>query len=457
MNLKDRRTVLLVVLISSFVTPFMSSSVNVALPAISKQFNLDAISLNWVAASYLLSTAIFLLPIGRIADIYGRAGIFTAGMIIFGISSLVAGIANSYFMLLGARIVQGIGSAFVFSTGVAMLSAAYKPEIRGKMLGISVAMVYIGLTAGPFLGGYLTQMFSWRGIFLLIAPFCLAGFILSLTLTKEDSSNMQKGSIDIIGSVIYALGLLFLIYGFSLLPKKGHLFILIGICSLVFFIFWEKKQQSPLFNLRFFTANRVFAFSNLAALINYSATFSSGFLISLYLQYIKGLSPDQAGLILVASPVIMAFIAPFSGRFSDSIDARILSSIGMTVLAAGLSMLIFLNNATPTAYIVTSLIIMGTGFGVFSSPNTNAIMGAVSRKDYGMASGMLATMRMVGQTMSMAVVMLIFSAILGRVEIMPEHFDLFLQALRACFILNTVICVFGIFASLARDKNLPLR
>jgi len=456
MKFDEKSRVLLIVLISSFIPPFMSSSVNVALPAISACFELDAISLNWVAASYILSTAIFLLPSGRFADVYGRLGIFTAGMAIAALSSLSAGLAQSFFCLIAARIAQGIGSAFIFSTGVAMLSEAYKPEVRGKMLGITVATVYIGLTAGPFLGGFLTQTLGWRSIFISTVPLSIIGFAPALAMLKKNSHTKPTGSMDIAGAIIYACALFMFIYGFSLLPGKGYLLILLGIMAFAGFIFRENSQKSPLVDLKLFTKNRVFAFSNLAALINYSATFSSAFLISLYLQYIKGMSPEDAGMMLVASPVVMAIIAPFSGRLSDKINARILASAGMAILALGLMMLVFLSADTHPYYVVFSLVIMGTGFGIFSSPNTNAIMGSVDKKDYGVASGMLATMRMTGQALSMAVVMVVFSVVIGRVEIAPENYAHFIKSIHFCFMLNTILCILGVFASLARNKNLSL-
>jgi EmrB/QacA subfamily drug resistance transporter len=448
-----RGMILFVVLLSSFITPFMSSSVNIALPDIANEFGLNAVMLNWVATSFLLATAVFLLPVGRIADIYGRARIFAAGMAIFTVSSLLAGISKSIAVLIIARVVQGIGSAFIFSTGVAMISMVYRPEVRGKVIGYSIAMVYIGLTAGPFLGGWLTEHYSWRMIFLAVVPFSVAAFFLAIRIASSKGECVQNCAMDYAGSILYALGLFLAIYGFSLLPGRGYFLVIAGCSLLAAFILWESRSPNPLIDLRLFTRNRLFLFSNIAALINYAATFATGFILSLYLQYIKGMSPEEAGLILVASPVVMAFAAPLSGRLSDKISARILSSLGMAVTALGLFFLIFLTDRSDTLYITGSLLILGAGLGIFSSPNTNAIMGSVDRNTYGVASGMLATMRLTGQTISMAVVMMIFTVIIGRVEITPQYYPRFIEAVRLCFILNSVLCIAGVFASLARDKN----
>ncbi len=448
-----RGMILFVVLLSSFVTPFMSSSVNIALPAIANEFGLNTVVLNWVATSFLLATAVFLLPVGRFADIYGRAKIFAIGMAVFTVSTLAAGISQSISVLIIARVVQGIGSAFIFSTGVAMLSMAYRPEVRGKMIGYSIAMVYIGLTAGPFLGGWLTQHYSWRMIFLATVPFSVAAFLLAFRIASSEEGCLQKCAMDYTGSLAYALGLFLAIYGFSRLPDSGYFLVIAGCCLLAAFIFWEMRSLNPLINPRLLTENRLFLFSNIAALINYSATFSTGFILSLYLQYIKGMSPEEAGLILVSSPVVMAAISPLSGRLSDRINTRILSSLGMAVTALGLFFFIFLTDESDTLYIVGSLLIFGAGLGLFSSPNTNAIMGSVETNSYGVASGMLSTMRLTGQTISMAVVMMIFTIIIGRVEITPSYYPSFMQAVHTCFILNAVLCLAGVLASLARDRK----
>jgi len=452
-NAAKRGMILFIVLLSSFITPFMSSSVNIALPEIAKQFGLNAVMLNWVATSFLLATAVFLLPVGRIADIHGRARIFAIGMAIFSISTLLAGISKSVEVLITARVVQGIGSAFIFSTGVAMLSMVYRPEVRGKVIGYSIAMVYIGLTAGPFLGGWLPEHYSWRMIFLATVPFSVAAFFLAIRITSSEDGCIQKCAMDYTGSFTYALGLFLAIYGFSLMPGRGYFLVVAGGSLLAAFILWEGKSSSPLIDLKLFTRNRIFLFSNIAALINYAATFATGFIMSLYLQYIKGMSPEEAGLILIASPVVMAVIAPLSGRLSDKISARILSSLGMAVTALGLFFLIFLSDKSDTLYAAGSLLILGAGLGLFSSPNTNAIMGSVDRSAYGVASGKLATMRLTGQTISMAVVMMIFTMMIGRVEITPQYYPRFIQAVRLCFILNSMLCIAGMFASLARDKN----
>jgi MFS family permease len=221
----------------------------------------------------------------------------------------------------------------------------------------------------------------------------------------------------------------------------------------VIFVRWEIKQKHPILQIELFKNNIVFAFSNLAALINYSATFAVSFLLSLYLQYIKGFTPEKAGLILIAQPVMMAIFSPLAGILSDRIEPLIIASIGMALTTAGLVMLIFVGNGASIGFIIVSLIILGLGFGLFSSPNTNAVMGSVERKFYGVASGMLGTMRLTGQTFSLGISLLLFALYIGRVEITPEYYPLFLKSMRTAFIIMAILCFLGIFASIARGKT----
>jgi MFS family permease len=260
-------------------------------------------------------------------------------------------------------------------------------------------------------------------------------------------------SFDLLGSVIYSVALAALMYGFSRLPGlEGAVLIGIGVLGFVAFAGWELRVKSPVLNVRLLASNRTFAFSNLAALIHYGAVSAISFLLSLYLQYVKGLSPQQAGLLLIAQPLMQAVLSPWAGRLSDRVEPRIVASTGMTLTAAGLALLIFLSADTPLWMVVGCLLLLGFGFALFSSPNLNAIMGSVEKRLYGVASGTLGTMRLTGQMLSMGIAMLLFALYLGRIEITPEYYPLFLASAQTAFAVFSVLCVGGIFASLARGK-----
>jgi len=452
-NTATKRVALLVATLASFLAPFMISSVNIALPSIGSEFAIDAVLLSWVTASYLLASAMFLVPFGRIADIYGRKRIFTYGISIYTISCLLLTISTSATLLISFRFLEGVGSAMILSTGVAILTSVFPAGERGKALGISVAAVYLGLSLGPFLGGLLTHNLGWRSIFLVNVPMGLTIFVFVFWKLKGEWAEAKGEKFDFTGSSIYSLMLIAIMYGLSLLPAmSGAWLILMGAFGIFAFVRWEMKMESPVLDVNLFRNNRVFSFSNLAALINYSATFAVSFLLSLYLQYIKGLSPQNAGLILVSQPVVQAIFSPFAGWLSDRIEPRIVASMGMALTAVGLSMFTILDEKTTLEFIVVSLILLGFGFALFSSPNTNAVMSSVGKKFYGVASATLGTMRLIGQMLSMGIATLIFAIYIGRVQITPEYYSLFLTSVELAFIIFAALCFGGIFASLVRGK-----
>jgi len=432
----------------------MGSAINIALPAIGKEFAMDAVLLNWVATSFILAAAMVLVPLGRIADIYGRKRIFTIGIFIYTLSSLLTALSPEAVALILFRVLQGIGSAMMFGTAVAVLISVFPVGERGRVLGINVAAVYIGLSLGPFLGGLLTQYFGWRSIFLINVPLGLLIILLVFWHLKGEWAEARGEKFDFIGSIMYGITLVLIMYGFSQLPAMlGGGMILLGVMGLLTFTLWETRIGSPVLNINLFIGNPLFAFSNLAALINYSATFAVTFLLSLYLQYIKGLDPQIAGLILVSQPLVMALFSPFAGRLSDRIEPRLVASIGMALTTVGLALFIFIDEKTSLEFIIFSLILLGFGFSLFSSPNTNAVMSSVERRFYGVASGTLGTMRLIGQMLSMGIAMLIFAVYMGRVKITPEYYHLFSESVRMAFVIFTALCFGGIFASLARGKR----
>jgi EmrB/QacA subfamily drug resistance transporter len=449
----SKTSVVIIAAMSSFLTPFTSSSVNIALPSIDKELGLNAVALNWVATAYLLAAAIMLVPFGRVADIYGRKKIFQIGLIVDAAASVLCAVSPSGDWLIFFRALQGVGGAMIFGTGVAILTAVFPPNERGRVLGFNVAAVYAGLSVGPLIGGVLTGQFGWKSIFILNA---LLGFLIlaiSLWKLRGEWAGARGEKIDFPGAVFYSLSLVALMYGFSNLPDTlGIGLIVIGAVGLFFFLRWELRVRYPILNISLFKGNPGFGLSNLAALINYSAVFSSSFLLSLYLQYIKGFTPEHAGLVLIAQPVMQTLISPFAGMLSDRIESRVVASIGMALTTLGLILLIFLVSDTSLTFILISLIILGIGFALFSSPNVNAIMSSVDKKYYGVASGMLGTMRLIGQTLSLGIVLLLFSLLIGKVQLSPEYYPLFMKCLKIAFIISAALCFGGIFASIARGK-----
>lgn len=449
----NKKITLFITMLSSFLTPFMASSINIALPTIGKEFGIHALTLSWIATSFLLTAAAFLVPFGKIADIFGRKKIFTLGIIIYCVSSFMSALSPNEIILIISRTIQGTGGAMIFGTAIAILTSVFPANERGKVIGFNLASTYLGLSLGPFIGGVLTFNFGWRSVFFL-------NFILSLILIplifwklKGEWAEAKGEKFDFKGSVVYMIGLVAIMYGFSILSTFiGAILIVTGIIVMILFFRMEHKTTFPVLDLSNFKHNTVFIFSNLAAFINYSATFAVGYLLSLYLQYIKALRPQDAGIIMVTQPITMAVFSPLAGRLSDKIEPQIVATIGMILTVIGLVPFIFLDKDTSLFYLVASLFLIGIGFALFSSPNTNAVMSSVDRKYYGVASASIGTMRLTGQAISMGIATFIFALLIGKVKITPENYSTFLTSTHIIFIIFTTLCFLGVFASMARGK-----
>ncbi|MGA2379533.1 MAG: MFS transporter [Spirochaetia bacterium] len=449
----DRRVVLLVAATAAFLTPFMATSINIALPSIGREFSIDAVTLSWISIAYGLAAAMLLVPFGRIADIRGRRKVFLAGMVGYTVVSFLCTLSSSETMLIALRALQGGTDAMMFGTSTAIVTSVYPPEQRGRALGVVVASVYSGSALGPVIGGFLTQALGWRSIFWLTTLLGTLAVALTLWKMRGEWADARGQKMDVIGSVLYGLGLLGVMYGFRLLPSLNGAWLIVGgTAVLAAFVIRENRTPSPVLDMSLFRRNFVFALSNLSALINYAATFALSFLLSLYLQYIKGLSPGTAGLIMLAQPVMMAAFSPLAGRLSDRIEPRIVASAGMAMSAAGLFLTAFLNGHSPLAAIVAILLLCGLGFALFSSPNTNAIMSSVPRQQYGVAAATTGVMRLVGQMLSMGIAQLIIALYVGEVELTSPVYPAFLRAFRAGFFLFAGLCCTGILASLTRGN-----
>lgn len=447
--------VLLVTSFAAFLTPFLGSAVNLALPSIGKEFNATALELGWVVSSFILSSAIFLLPFGRLGDITGRKKIFNLGIWLFTISTFLIIFAWNIETLIILRIFQGISSAMIFGTSLAILTSVFEPGERGRAMGINITAVYAGLSGGPVLGGFLTQYFGWRSIFVFLVPVGLISIYLIYKRMKSEWKGSEGDSFDWKGSLIYGLSLASFMLGFSRLPSiAGWILAASGLIFGALFLLFEKGISNPVFDITLVIHNRVFAFSGIAALIHYSATAATGFFISLYLQYVKGFDARSAGLIMIFQPVMMALLSPLAGKLSDKFNPGKIASAGMAMTATGLMILCLINKDTSVPLIIGLLIVMGTGYAFFSSPNSNAIMSSVEKKYLGVASGVVGTMRMVGQMLSMGIAMMLLAVYLGKEAISPGNHMQLIAGMRTGFLIFSGLCILGIFSSLARNNGL---
>ncbi|MFN0316955.1 MAG: MFS transporter [Burkholderiales bacterium] len=448
-----QRITLLVVTMSSFATPLMLAAPNVSVPAIAAAFGTGVVAVGWVSTAYLLSSAVFLLPFGKLADAHGRRRFLLWGLGAVALGSALCAAAPNFPALVAARLFQGIGAGMLYATSMALLSSVYPKEKRGAAIGISTSMIYFGLTAGPLLGGWITHQFGWRMVFVLPLPLLAVCLYLGITQLKGEWKAPPGGRFDLAGALIYAASIIALMGGVSNLPSAfGWLATLGAGAGMVVFFAYEHRHKHPLFDVSLFYTNRVFTFSCLASLLIYAATFANTFLMSLYLQKLKGLDAQTAGLIMISQPIMMALLSPFAGTLSDRIQPRVLASTGMALCAAGLVLLASAQPDTAIAVLIGYLLIVGTGFALFSSPNMSAIMGSVEPRQYGTASSSVATVRVVGQMMSMALITLVSALVMGRLPIDPAHFGLLAKSIQVSFIVAAALCLAGMGLSLARGQ-----
>ncbi len=394
------------------------------------------------------------MPFGKLGDIIGRKKIFSLGLLLFTISTFLILFSHSIVSLIILRIFQGLSSAMIFGTSMAIITSVFQPGERGKAMGINLTATYLGLSCAPPVGGLLTQYLGWRSIFAFLIPFGIVSLFLIKKRIKAEWAEAVGEKFDWRGSLIYGIALASFMWGFSKLPSPvGWISLLTGILMAAAFLAFEKKLNNPVFDIRLILGNKVFAFSGIAALINYSATSAIGFFISLYLQYLKGLDARTAGLIMISQPVAMMLLSPVAGKLSDKKNPGVIASAGMGITAAGLILLCFVKGTTPNFIIVLLLLLMGIGFGIFSSPNSNAIMSSVEKRHLGIASGVVGTMRIVGQMMSMGIAMMLISLYICRQTINLSTYPEFISAMRTGFVIFSILSVIGIFASLARHKS----
>lgn len=454
----NKHMVLAVTMVANFFNPFTGSAVNIALPQIASDLQLHAGLMSWVTMAYLLTAASFLVPMGKLGDRIGRKKMFLWGNFAFMAGSFGCALSGAAAWLIGFRLLQGVGGAMMISVSMAILMSVFEAGERGRVIGLNVASVYLGLSAAPVLGGILTQYLGWRSLFYINGSVSVLVALGLYLVIRDEWKTREQGPFDWKGVLWYIPSVLLLMYGLSNLPGWPSLLMsLAGAGGLLWFIRLEMKTALPVLDVRMFKQNLVYGLSNLSAFINYAATFAVSFMLSLYLQYVHLLTPRDAGLILMIQPAVMALVSVGAGRLSDKWSASALASIGMAISALGLFLLIFLGQQTTFVYILASLATLGLGFGLFSSPNTNVVMSSVDKSLYGVASATLATMRNLGMLFSMALASLAVHVFLGSRHMSADTTGEFLQASRLVFILFSAFCLLGVFTSMQRGRRIPVQ
>jgi len=411
--------------------------------------------LGLIETTYVLSASIFLLAMGRLGDIHGRRRIFQYGIVIFTLAGGLLSQAWSVEAMIALRFLQGMGGAMVMATTMAIVVSVFPPQERGKALGIAVASVYAGISCGPFFGGALVTALGWRWLFYLCVPLGIATFLVSCAKLRGEWAEAQGEPFDLRGSLVYATAILLLISGASNLDHGPWAWALAlsGVCGLGFFLWLEARTTYPVLNIALLRDNRVFAFSSLAALLNYAATFGVTFFMSLYLQYVKGMTAHQAGTLLIIQPIMQTLFSPFCGKLADRYPAARVATVGMVLCAFGLGVAATLGAGTSLIVVAAMLVFLGLGFALFSSPNTSVIMGSVAPRYLGVASGLNSSMRTLGMMTSMTIITVIFSMFMAGHPVTRDTQPDFLHSMHTALLIFCVLCVLGIFCSMARLRK----
>ena len=452
-KIREQRNTICVCVITSFITTFMGSALNLSIPSLEEEFKAGAQTVGWVITIYMLTCSALAVPFGRLSDRVERRSVLRTGILIFCISSLTAVLSKTMWMLLTFRLMQGIGASMIFSTNIAILVGAFDEEHRGRVLGYSTCATYAGLSAGPVLGGVLNQNFGWRAIFIATAIVSAAAFygaFFKLPKGEKKSgilSLSSKAHLDYAGNILFVVSIVLTMYGLSSLNSLAGapLILCLGILFFIFFIRTEMKTENPVIDVNLFRKNLPFTLSNLAAMVNYGSNFALSYLMSIYLQVVKGMSSQWAGVILITNTVIMTVLSPFVGRISDRHSPFKMSAAGMALCAAALGLLSFLSEDLSLAKIIMILALSGVGFSFFSTPNTNAVMSCVEREDYGVSASILSTMRSIGHTAGMSVVSAVVGIYIGSGSLKGAGTEVLMKTFHISFFIFTLLCILGIF------------
>ena len=450
----DKKNLLLFICtVLSFFTVFAVNAVTIVIPSIATEFHMSNIVQNWVTIIFLLVVAVLSVPAGQISGKYGLKKVTIISVVLFIIISIANVLVTSQEQFLACRLILGIALSFINVTSMAMIVNAFPPEERGKALGINITGVYVGLSLSPVIGGILNYNLGWRSVVLFGVPFLFVILALLLTRIDDEWSSFKNLPLDLKGSFAYGIGMVLFMYGFTILNTQlGVILTVLGVMILLIFAWIELKQAHPVFDIRFFK-NHKFLSANFASLCAYLATYAVTTILNYHLQYIKGFDSQTAGMILLVAPLCQVILAPLAGRLSDRFVPQILAAIGMALGTLSLILFSFLDSTTSIEFLFVAMILYGIGFGLFSPPNTNVIMGSVPPKDTSVASAAVATMRTVGQAMSMGILTLVFAFVMGDIPIIQQYYPLLIQSCQITCIVCVVLCIASVFSSFFGIKS----
>lgn len=467
MTLSPRARVLVITSVGSFISPFISTFLSFAVPAMGNSLKASFTLMIWVPIAFMIPLTSFTILIGKLSDAYGRSLFYQVGLVIFGASSVVAAFSQGVYSLIAFVFAIGVGSSFLSVNTIAILSNVFPPNLRGRAFGINSMAVYIGLTTAPVVSGFVIEYLGWRVMFYVVAVLALIIVLPARRLISKLDVQSKRLPIDLPGFFIFLASVLSIALYLSFSEIYGLIstlyLLVLGVALLVVLILYERRREFPILEMRLFTRSRTFTGGTITAFLIYISTFAIVFVFSIYLTVIEGLHPSTTGLILTAEPIMMVIFSPISGRLSDRFGSRGLASIGMLIIAVSFLAIYFMLGKVEPGEMVWPLAVIGIGFGLFSAPNTNSVMSSVSRQDSGSASGILSTMRFVGQLMSISIMGSILAVSMPRTLLLElfsgissdiSAFDVtaFVGGMKEGMLIASILCFIGVFTSLFRNR-----
>jgi len=452
------------------MSPFDGSVVTIAIPSIASSINLGLETAVWIQLVYLLLLTVLLINAGRLADLRGRKRFYTLGFVVFTVGSVLCGLSVTDLQLVFFRAFQGLGAAFIAANSPAIVTDTFPRQERGRALGINTMAVYIGLMLGPVLGGVLVQNYGWRSIFFVNVPIGIMVVTLTTLKLKENTPNAGAAGFDLAGAATLSIALSSTLVVLTLGGMFGWVsaptLLLAAVSVAMFLLFLQIERRLvrfPTLDLSLFTSNRLFAAANGTAFLNYVAVNGVTLMMTIYLESIRGFNPQTAGLYLITQATPMALLSPLSGWLSDRFGSRLLSTLGMGCVSVGLFLFSELSSASSSFDVILRLVVVGVGFGLFSSPNTSAVMGSVRQEKLGVAAGTLGTMRFMGQSIGLALLGAVLAATLPSQALLAVFAGLtsqgglavseFVAGMRNFFVIAAGIGAVGTLTSTTRGQE----
>ncbi len=426
-----------IIILGCFTAPLLVHSSTLAIPAIANDLALDARTISWFTMALVIGNVSFMLPAARLGDRFGRKRLFMLGLLLAAVASLLGALAQSGLSLMLCRFLQGMGNAIIFGNGLALINGITPIEKRGRVTGIYAAFCYLGIVSGPLMGGYVIDHFNWRMVFFVPVPVLLLAALVGTVGMKWERFGNRNSRFDISGSVIYTVAILLLAPGVqNINTLSGQVTIALGLALLGAFCWQQLVKKDPLIELGLFARNRLFSFSCLATLFIYVGLFSLPFIITLYLQYIKAIGAQTAGLILISQAIFTALVAPFSGLLSERYPSHHIAITGVLIVAGGLLLLCRIDAGSSLLEVIVALCLIGVGAGLIDTPIIHAALATVTLEHLGGASAAINTMRMMGGFISIGIISALLNIQIGEALITPAVYDELLIVVHWYFILS---------------------